>query len=80
MVSQTFDPQKWVRAEEACKEALERIVNKYWNNREHDFQVGLVAMSLNGDFAGYSIVPGYTYAVNIDGESQIIEAPYLINK
>lgn len=66
--------------EEACKEALERIVNKYWKNREHDFQVGLVAINLKGDFAGYSIVPGYTYAVNINGESQMIEAPYLIEK
>lgn len=66
--------------EEACKEALERIIHKYWGNRDLDFQVGLVAMNLQGDFAGYSIVPGYTYAVNIDGESQLIQAPYLIEK
>lgn len=66
--------------EEACKEALERIVYKYWENRAHDFQVGLVAMNIQGEFAGYSIVPGYTYAVNINGESQMIESPYLIEK
>jgi len=66
--------------EDACKEALERIVNKYWKDREQDFQVGLVAMNLQGDFAGYSILPGYTYAVNINGESQMIKAPCLLEK
>lgn len=66
--------------EEACKEALERIIQKYWKDKPYDFQVGLVAMNLQGEFAGYSIVPGYTYAVNIDGESQVIEAPFLIEK
>lgn len=66
--------------EEACKEALERIINKYWEDRERDFQVGLVALNLKGEYAGYSIVPGYSYAVNIDGTSQMIEAPHLIEK
>jgi isoaspartyl peptidase/L-asparaginase-like protein (Ntn-hydrolase superfamily) len=66
--------------EEACKEALQRIVKKYWKNKKHSFQVGLVALNLAGEYAGYSIVPGYTYAINIDGESQIVEAPYLLEK
>ncbi len=66
--------------EEACKEALERIVMKYWKKKENHFQVGLVAINLAGDYAGYSILPAYTYAVNIDGESHMIEAPYLLEK
>jgi hypothetical protein len=55
-------------------------VKKYWKNKKHSFQVGLVAINLAGEYAGYSIVPGYTYAINIDGESQIVEAPYLLEK
>jgi N4-(beta-N-acetylglucosaminyl)-L-asparaginase len=65
---------------EAVKAALERIVDKFWKNRAHDFQVGLVAINTNGDFAGYSILPGYSFAVNVEGESQIFEAPFLIEK
>jgi len=66
--------------EEACKEALLRIKKKYLDGKDLSFQVGLVALNLSGEYGGYSIYSGYTYAVNIDGESKIIEAPYLIER
>ncbi|NOR86422.1 MAG: glycosylasparaginase, partial [Bacteroidales bacterium] len=65
---------------EACKLALERIKTKYLdNNPDLRFQVGLVAINVNGDYGGYSLVPGYQYAVNQGDDSELIDAPYLMN-
>lgn len=69
-----------IRPEEACKQALLRIKKKYLDGKNLAFQVGLVALNLAGEYGGYSIYSGYTYAVNIDGESKIFEAPYLIKR
>lgn len=49
---------------EACKEIVERIYNKHKNHKDFDYlQVGFIAINKNGDHAGYSIRPGFNYAI-----------------
>ncbi len=49
---------------EACKEIVERIYNKHKNHKDMEYlQVGFIAINKNGEHAGYSIRPGFNYAV-----------------
>lgn len=65
--------------EKACHLALSRIKEKFLDpNPDLEFQVGLVVLGVNGDYAGYSLLPGYQYALSINGKSELIDAPYLI--
>ncbi|GAA3647018.1 isoaspartyl peptidase/L-asparaginase family protein [Flavivirga jejuensis] len=55
---------------EACKEIVERIYNKHKNHKDMEYlQVGFIAVNKSGEHAGYSIRPGFNYAVcdDIDG-------------
>lgn len=68
-------------AEKACKIALERIKSKFLDtNPDLEFQVGLVVIGVNGDYAGYSILPGYQYAYTKGGITELIDAPYLMDR
>lgn len=68
-------------AEQACKLALERIKTKFLDpNPELEFQVGLVVIGINGDFAGYSILPDYQYALTKNGKTDLIDAPFIMEK
>lgn len=68
-----------ISPEEACKTALERIKTKYLDkNIDLRFQVGLVAINVSGDYAGYSILPGYQYATYQGEENILIDAPFLM--
>lgn len=49
---------------EACKEIVERIYNKHKNHKDMEYlQVGFIAVNKNGEHAGYSVRPGFNYAV-----------------
>ena len=49
---------------DACKEIVERIFAKHKNHRDMEYlQVGFIALSKNGDYAGYSLRSGFNYAV-----------------
>ncbi|MDO5971937.1 N(4)-(beta-N-acetylglucosaminyl)-L-asparaginase [Flavivirga aquimarina] len=49
---------------EACKEIVERIYNKHKNHKDMEYlQVGFIAINKQGEHAGYSIRPGFNYAV-----------------
>ncbi|WP_044633224.1 isoaspartyl peptidase/L-asparaginase family protein [Neotamlana sedimentorum] len=49
---------------EACKEIVERIYNKHKNHKDMAYlQVGFIAVNKKGEHAGYSIRPGFNYAV-----------------
>jgi N4-(beta-N-acetylglucosaminyl)-L-asparaginase len=59
---------------EACKEIVERIYNKHKNHRDMEYlQVGFIAINKNGEHAGYSIRPGFNYAVCDDEEGNRME-------
>lgn len=56
----------------ACEKAIKRITDKM-NKDKRDLQVGLLAMNLEGEVGGYSVLPGFLYAKTIDGETSIVE-------
>ncbi len=65
----------------SCKMALERIKTKYLDTTPGlEFQVALIAVNINGELAGYSIYPGFNYAVAQNGMNVLVDAPYLIWK
>ncbi len=48
--------------EEACKEAVMRIIKKKTKSTK-DLQVGFLALSKNGEYGAYAIQQGFTFAV-----------------
>jgi len=48
--------------EEACKKTCERIIKKR-GEKAKDVQVGFIALNNKGEFGGYAIQKGFTYAV-----------------
>ncbi|MCK4539241.1 MAG: isoaspartyl peptidase/L-asparaginase [Candidatus Krumholzibacteria bacterium] len=62
--------------QEACREALERIVEKHGGKT--DFQVGFVALSRGGEHGAMSLVKGFEYALAVDGRNELFKAEYII--
>ena len=60
-----LSPQK------ACEAAIRRIVE---STDISETQVGLIAMNKSGEIGGFSIQPGFNYAVTDENNSQNIEA------
>jgi len=49
---------------EACKEIVERIYKKHTNHKDLSYlQVGFIAVNKQGEYGGYSLRPGFNYAV-----------------
>lgn len=57
--------------QEACKEAIERIVKK--NDNHNDFQACFIAINKDGEVGGYSIHDGFSYAKYQDGENKNVK-------
>jgi len=58
---------------EACKRSIKRVTDKL-NGQRSELQMGLVAIDAKGNVGGYSILPGFVYALTIDGETEVVEA------
>ncbi len=50
------------KPEEACKKAIERIVNKR-KEQARGLQVGFIAVNTRGEFGGFALQKGFTYCV-----------------
>jgi N4-(beta-N-acetylglucosaminyl)-L-asparaginase len=46
----------------ACKKTVERIIKKR-GIKAKDLQVGFIALNTKGEFGGYALQKGFTYAV-----------------
>lgn len=57
--------------QEACEEAVQRIIKKM---DYKDLQVGYIAMDTSGNIGGYSIHPGFNYALFKDGKNEMHDA------
>ena len=57
MMRQGFSP------EQACKKTVERIAGKKGGNVK-DLQVGFIAINTKGEYGGYALQKGFTYAVH----------------
>lgn len=58
--------------EMACKKAVERIV-RLRGDKVKGLQVGYVAMNKKGQFGGYSLEKGFTYAVQTSRSSKVYD-------
>jgi N4-(beta-N-acetylglucosaminyl)-L-asparaginase len=56
LMRQGFSP------EQACRKVLERLI-KMRGDKVRDLQVGFIALKKNGEFGGYALQKGFTYAV-----------------
>ncbi|MEM9545351.1 MAG: N(4)-(beta-N-acetylglucosaminyl)-L-asparaginase [Bacteroidota bacterium] len=56
----------------ACEKAIKRIAKKM-RGKSDELQVGLLAMDINGNVGGYSVLPGFTYSKTINGKTSIVE-------
>lgn len=63
--------------QEACEEAVRRIVKKYPEQLSKDFGVGYVAINKKGEHGAYSIGPGLTYAIYQEGNNRALNAESL---
>jgi len=66
-------------AQAACEKAIRRITDKMKGDKS-DQQVGLLAMDINGNTGGYSVLPGFTYAKTVNGETTIVECDSFYSK
>ncbi|MCD6012967.1 MAG: N(4)-(beta-N-acetylglucosaminyl)-L-asparaginase [Flavipsychrobacter sp.] len=61
--------------EDACKQAVERIVAKS-PAAAREAQVGFLALNKKGDFGGYALQKGFSYAVRNGNLNTVIESKY----
>lgn len=62
--------------QQACQQAVERIATKLGDYKA--FQVGFLALNKQGQYGAYCIQPGFNYAVQDKGGSQLIDADNLL--
>ncbi|MEE4176301.1 MAG: N(4)-(beta-N-acetylglucosaminyl)-L-asparaginase [Bacteroides sp.] len=62
-----FSPQ------EACKEAIQRIVKKIPDFK--DYQIGYIAIDKSGQTGAYCLHPGFDYALTCNGNTELVDAP-----
>ena len=67
LMRQGYPPQ------EACKEAVDRIIRKYPNNYK-DLQVGFLALSKTGEYGAYGIHKGFNFAVKSNTQDELIDS------
>ena len=72
LMRQGFSP------EEACKKAVERIINRN-PERAKILQVGFLALNKKGEFGAYAIHKGFNYAVKSENEEKIYDAKYFMD-
>ncbi|MBP0902964.1 isoaspartyl peptidase/L-asparaginase family protein [Mariniflexile gromovii] len=59
---------------QACKEIVERIYNKHKNHKDMEYlQVGFIAINKKGEHAGYSVRPGFNYAIHDEEKGNRME-------
>lgn len=62
--------------QQACEEAIGRIVKGKTQDDFKDFQVGYIAVNKKGEYGAYSIQKGFNFALNQNGKNEVHEADY----
>ncbi len=66
LMRQGYHPQ------EACQLAVERIIKKHKSLK--DLQVGFIAINKAGEYGGYSIYPGFNFAIKTRDQQEMLDA------
>lgn len=72
--------RKGLNPENACKEAVMRIV-KLTKNRQKslaDIQVGFIALNKKGEYGSYCVQGGFNYAVKTKADVKLVDADYYL--
>lgn len=64
--------------EEACKRAVQRILKIKGPEKAKSIQIGFIAIKKNGQFGGYALQKGFTFAVKSGTEEKLYKAKSLI--
>jgi N4-(beta-N-acetylglucosaminyl)-L-asparaginase len=56
--------------EEACRQAVNRIL-KIKGEKAKDIQVGFIAINKKGEYGGYALQKGFSFAVKSNLEEQL---------
>lgn len=62
--------------ENACRKAVERMI-RLRKEKSKGLQVGFIALNKKGEFGGYAIQKGFTYAVQTNAGSKVYEAKFM---
>lgn len=57
--------------QEACEEAIDRLLQKTPFETDEELQVGFLAIDKNGDHGAYAVQSGFTYAVHHEGGNSV---------
>ncbi|MBD0331644.1 MAG: N(4)-(beta-N-acetylglucosaminyl)-L-asparaginase [Chitinophagaceae bacterium] len=63
-----------ISPELACKKAVERIIKKQGVLRAKNVQVGFLALNKKGQFGGYALQKGFTYAVRSSSGVKVVNS------
>lgn len=69
--------------QEACEIAARRVIKLNLlshKNRDNDFQIGFVALNVNGEYGAVSVRDGFQYALYKDGKNELFDSKYLMNE
>jgi N4-(beta-N-acetylglucosaminyl)-L-asparaginase len=59
--------------QEACEEAVNRVIKNKGDKIDADFQVGFLALNKNGDYGAYAVNKGFQYAVYSNEENNVLK-------
>ncbi len=65
-----------IKPEEACKKAVERII-RMRGDKAKDLQIGFIALNKKGEYGGYAMQKGFTYAVQTKEGSKVFNGKNL---
>jgi N4-(beta-N-acetylglucosaminyl)-L-asparaginase len=65
-----------LKPEQACKKAVERII-RMRGVKAKGLQIGFIALNKKGEYGGYAMQKGFTYAVQTKAGSKVYDAKSL---
>lgn len=77
MMGQGMSPQ------EACEFAVKRVIKLNLlshKNRDHDYQVGFIAVNAKGEYGAASVREGFEYALFTKNENTLSKSKYIIDE
>ncbi|MBY0536267.1 MAG: N(4)-(beta-N-acetylglucosaminyl)-L-asparaginase [Chitinophagaceae bacterium] len=63
--------------EQACKKAVERIL-RIKKDKAKEIQIGFIAIKKNGEYGGYALQKGFSFAVKTGNVEKLVQAKSLI--
>ena len=69
--------------QEACELAAKRVIRLNLlshHNRDHDYQVGFIAIDTKGNYGASAVRDGFEYAIYAGGENKLVKSNYIINE